>query len=116
MTEHPICTMTRNEEPALNAGNDDRTFHFCRKHRRKKFLFAPAREGRRGNGAPSGTRPLFARVPACRGINAKQRSGAPQPELVRWDPKLFLCLALGAIGGIAAGNLQRYHPQTQTSP
>lgn len=41
------------------------------------------------------------------GANAKQQPGAPPPELVLWDPKLFLYVALGTLGVVAVGSLYK---------
>jgi Zn-dependent protease with chaperone function len=42
------------------------------------------------------------------GANAKQQQrGAPPPELVLWDPKLFLYVALGTLGVVIIGSLYK---------
>jgi Zn-dependent protease with chaperone function len=41
------------------------------------------------------------------GARAKQQPGAPPPELVLWDPKLFLYVALGTLGVVAVGSLYK---------
>ncbi|MDA1278235.1 MAG: M48 family metallopeptidase, partial [Verrucomicrobia bacterium] len=41
------------------------------------------------------------------GTHAKQQAGAPPPELVLWDPKLFLYVALGTLGVVAVGGLYK---------
>lgn len=41
------------------------------------------------------------------GTHAKQQPGAPPPELVLWDPKLFLYVALGTLSVVAVGSLYK---------
>ena len=41
------------------------------------------------------------------GTHAKQPPGAPPPELVLWDPKLFLYVALGTLGVVIIGSLYK---------
>ena len=41
------------------------------------------------------------------GVNAKQPPGAPPPELVLWDPKLFLYVVLGTLGVVIIGSLYK---------
>ncbi len=41
------------------------------------------------------------------GAHAKQPPGAPPPELVLWDPKLFLYVALGTLGVVVIGSLYK---------
>lgn len=41
------------------------------------------------------------------GAQAKQPSGAPLPELVLWDPKLFLYVVLGTLGVVIIGSLYK---------
>ncbi len=41
------------------------------------------------------------------GTHAKQQPSSPPPELVLWDPKLFLYVALGTLGVVAVGSLYK---------
>ncbi len=41
------------------------------------------------------------------GTHAKQQPGAPSPELVLWDPMLFLYVALGTLGVVVIGSLYK---------
>ena len=41
------------------------------------------------------------------GTQAKPQPGAPTRELVLWDPKLFLYVALGTLGVVAVGSLYK---------
>jgi Zn-dependent protease with chaperone function len=41
------------------------------------------------------------------GTHAKQQPGVPPPELVLWDPKLFLYVGLGTLGVVAVGSLYK---------
>jgi len=41
------------------------------------------------------------------GLDAKQPPGAPPPELVLWNPKLFLYVVLGTLGVVAVGSLSK---------
>jgi Zn-dependent protease with chaperone function len=41
------------------------------------------------------------------GANAKQRPGVPTRELVLWDPKLLLYVALGTLGVVVIGSLYK---------
>jgi Zn-dependent protease with chaperone function len=41
------------------------------------------------------------------GTNAKQPPGAPPPELVLWDPQLFLYVVLGTLGVVIIGSLYK---------
>ncbi len=41
------------------------------------------------------------------GAHAKQPPGAPPPELVLWDPKLFLYVVLGTLGVVIIGSLYK---------
>ncbi|MDT8320444.1 MAG: M48 family metallopeptidase [Xanthomonadales bacterium] len=41
------------------------------------------------------------------GAHAKQPPGTPPPELVLWDPKLFLYVALGTLGVVIIGSLYK---------
>jgi Zn-dependent protease with chaperone function len=41
------------------------------------------------------------------GAHAKQQPAASPPELVLWDPKLFLYVALGTLGVVAVGSLYK---------
>ena len=41
------------------------------------------------------------------GAHAKQPSGAPPPELVLWDPKLFLYVVLGTLGVVIIGSVYK---------
>ena len=41
------------------------------------------------------------------GTHAKQQPGAPTPELVLWDPKLFLYVVLGTLGVVLIGSLYK---------
>ncbi len=41
------------------------------------------------------------------GADAKQQPGASPPELVLWDPKLFLYVALGTLGVVIIGSLYK---------
>jgi Zn-dependent protease with chaperone function len=41
------------------------------------------------------------------GVNTKQPPGAPPPELVLWDPKLFLYVVLGTLGVVIIGSLYK---------
>jgi Cu+-exporting ATPase len=42
VTKDPICGMTVDEDTALHAERDDKTFYFCSDHCRQKFLSTPA--------------------------------------------------------------------------
>jgi Cu+-exporting ATPase len=42
VTKDPICGMTVDEETALSAKRDGKTFYFCSDHCRQKFLSTPA--------------------------------------------------------------------------
>lgn len=41
------------------------------------------------------------------GASAKQQPGVPPPELVLWDPKLFLYVVLGTLGVVIIGSLYK---------
>jgi hypothetical protein len=41
------------------------------------------------------------------GTHAKQKPGAPLPELVLWDPKLFLYVVLGTLSVVLIGSLYK---------
>jgi Zn-dependent protease with chaperone function len=41
------------------------------------------------------------------GANAKQQAGAPPPELVWWDPQLFVYVVLGTLGVVIVGSLYK---------
>lgn len=41
------------------------------------------------------------------GVNAKQRPGTLPPELVLWDPQLFLYVVLGTLGVVLIGSLYK---------
>mgnify|MGYP001545047583 CR=1 FL=1 len=41
------------------------------------------------------------------GVHAKQQPNAPLPELVMWDPRLFLYVALGTLGVVIVGSLYK---------
>ena len=41
------------------------------------------------------------------GVNAKPPPGVPPPELVLWDPKLFLYVVLGTLGVVFIGSLYK---------
>ncbi|MCA9176061.1 MAG: M48 family metalloprotease [Planctomycetales bacterium] len=41
------------------------------------------------------------------GAGAKQATGAPPPELVLWDPQLFLYVVLGTLGVVIIGSLYK---------
>ena len=41
------------------------------------------------------------------GVHAKQPPGSPSPELVLWDPQLFLYVVLGTLGVVAVGSLYK---------
>lgn len=41
------------------------------------------------------------------GANSRQATGAPPPELVLWDPELFLYVVLGTLGVVIVGSLYK---------
>ena len=41
------------------------------------------------------------------GVGSQQHKSGPPPELVLWDPKLFLYVALGTLGVVAVGSLYK---------
>ncbi len=41
------------------------------------------------------------------GVGSKSQEGRPPPELVLWDPKLFLYVALGTLGVVIIGSLYK---------
>lgn len=49
----------------------------------------------------------FASLLIFYGVDAKQPPGTPPPELVLWDPKLFLYVVLGTLGVVAVGSLYK---------
>ena len=49
----------------------------------------------------------FASLLIFYGVHPKQQPGAAPPELVLWDPKLFLYVALGTLGVVAVGSLYK---------